>query len=227
MEKEIGFVYKWYDTKFDMYYIGSHRGDVNDNYKGSGKLFKKAYKERPSDFFREILYIGKEYCLYEEVILTYLNARDDKKSYNLKNKAVGAGFKHTEESKRKISEAGMGRKMSDKSRKALAHYNATKVVSRKTRDKISVAFKGKKLTGAHKQNISNAIKGENNPNADGKASMKPVYSELHNIYFESRNHAAKHYGISGPYCGNMINGKKKNKYGLKYISKQEHEKEPK
>ena len=220
MEKEVGFVYKWYDTKADMYYIGSHKGDVNDGYKGSGKLFKRAYNERPSDFFREILYIGEEYCFYEEAILTYLNARDDEQSYNLKNKAVGAGFKHTEESKRKISEAGMGRRMSDKNKKALAHYNATKVVSRETRDKISAYFKGRKLTDLHKQKISAGISGSRNPNADGKASMKPVYSEVDNLYFESRNHAAEHYGISGPYCGNMINGKKKNKYKLKYVSKE-------
>lgn len=224
MEKEVGFVYKWYDTKTDMYYIGSHKGDVNDGYKGSGKLFKKAYSERPSDFFREILYVGEEYCLYEEVILTYLNARDDEQSYNLKNKALGAGFKHTEESKRKISEAGMGRKMSDKSRKALAHYNATKVVSIETREKISTAFKGRKLTEVHKKNISIGITGKNNPNANGKASMKPVYSEVDNLYFESRNHAAEYYNVSGSYCGNMISGKKRNKYNLRYVSKDEYTK---
>ena len=83
-------------------------------------------------------------------------------------------------------------------------------------------FKGMKLTEEHKRSISNGIKGKNNPNADGKASMKPVYSKVDNLYFESRNHAAKYYGISGTYCGNMINGKKKNKYVLKYISKQEY-----
>jgi hypothetical protein len=177
---DTGFVYKWYDTSNDMYYIGSHKGDVNDGYIGSGTYFLNAYRKRKQSFFREILYIGEHYRLYEKTILEYLDAQQDYNSYNLINNSSGGGH-----------------------------------------------FKGMRLTKKHKQNISNAIKGENNPNADGKASMKPVYSELHNIYFESRNHAAKHYGISGPYCGNMINGKKKNKYGLKYISKQEHEREPK
>ena len=172
---DTGFVYKWYDTSNDMYYIGSHKGDVDDGYIGSGTYFLKAYKKRKQNFFREILYIGEYYRFYEEIILEYLNAQQDCSSYNLINKASGGGH-----------------------------------------------FKGMKLTEEHKQSISNGIKGKNNPNADGKASMKPVYSKVDNLYFESRNHAAKYYGISGPYCGNMINGKKKNKYVLKYISKEEY-----
>jgi len=172
---DTGFVYKWYDASNDMYYIGSHKGDVDDGYIGSGTYFLKAYKKRKQNFFREILYIGEYYRFYEEIILEYLNAQQDCSSYNLINKASGGGH-----------------------------------------------FKGMKLTEEHKQSISNGIKGKNNPNADGKASMKPVYSKVDNLYFESRNHAAKYYGISGPYCGNMINGKKKNKYVLKYISKEEY-----
>lgn len=223
MEKEVGFVYKWYDTLNDMYYIGSHRGDVNDGYKGSGKLFKKEYSERPSDFFREILYVGELYQLYEETILTYLNARDDSDSYNLKNKALGAGFCHTDESKRKISEAGKGRRQSKKTKEAISRYNKSKVVSRETRDKISKAFKGKTLTNEHKRKISQGIKNTDKLGwRDGRRMMKPVYSEVDKTYFESRNKAAEYYGISGTYCGNMINGKKKNKYGLRYVPKEEY-----
>ena len=154
MEKEVGFVYKWYDTKADMYYIGSHKGDVNDGYKGSGKLFKRAYNERPSDFFREILYIGEEYCFYEEAILTYLNARDDEQSYNLKNKAVGAGFKHTEESKRKISEAGMGRRMSDKNKKHLLITTLLRLFLVRREIKYQLILKVENYGFAQTKNIS-------------------------------------------------------------------------
>ena len=51
---DTGFVYKWYDTSNDMYYIGS-KGDVNDGYIGSGTSFLKAYNKRKESFFREIL----------------------------------------------------------------------------------------------------------------------------------------------------------------------------
>ncbi len=177
---DTGFVYKWYDTSNDMYYIGSHKGCIDDGYIGSGTYFLKAYNKRKKFFIRDILYIGEHYRLYEETILEYLDAQQDSNSYNLINKASGGGH-----------------------------------------------FKGLNLTEKHKKNISIGISGKNNPNADGKASMKPVYSEVDNLYFKSRNHAANYYGISGPYCGNMINGKKKNKYKLKYISKEEYKREQK
>lgn len=51
-----GFIYEWTDTKTGLRYIGRHEGTVDDGYVGSGTIFIKEYKDRPSDFTREILW---------------------------------------------------------------------------------------------------------------------------------------------------------------------------
>ena len=86
----IGFVYKWYNTENDMYYIGSHGGSVDDKYIGSGIYFKRAYKKNPAHFFREILYEGEHYIIYEHTILQYLDSKNDSNSYNLTNLAINS-----------------------------------------------------------------------------------------------------------------------------------------
>lgn len=51
-----GFVYIWRDRKRNWYYIGSHVGDENDGYKGSGcGHYQNAMRFRSSDFKRRIL----------------------------------------------------------------------------------------------------------------------------------------------------------------------------
>jgi len=56
-----GFIYRWLDSSNGKMYIGSHIGNVCDRYKGSGHMFKYAYKKRPECFTRTIL----EYCLVQ------------------------------------------------------------------------------------------------------------------------------------------------------------------
>jgi hypothetical protein len=52
---QIGFVYIWMDIKRRKFYIGSHRGTIDDGYVGSGYRFKCAYYSRPNTFKRRIL----------------------------------------------------------------------------------------------------------------------------------------------------------------------------
>ena len=92
MKKE-GFVYRWDNIKNGMYYIGSHKGDINDDYIGSGVYFTHAYNKSPNDFSRTILYVGSDYREYEDNLLKELNCSNDEKSYNLKNDAIG-GWEH-------------------------------------------------------------------------------------------------------------------------------------
>ena len=49
------FVYRWTNHNNLMKYIGSHIGDINDGYIGSGKYFINAYNKNPEFFYREIL----------------------------------------------------------------------------------------------------------------------------------------------------------------------------
>jgi hypothetical protein len=53
----IGFVYLWTNTENGMKYIGSHKGDVNDSYIGSGVYFRRAYNKNPKKFERMLLII--------------------------------------------------------------------------------------------------------------------------------------------------------------------------
>lgn len=51
-----GFVYVWYDRKRKMFYIGSHVGQVDDGYVCSSNRMRNAYRRRPHDFKRRIVY---------------------------------------------------------------------------------------------------------------------------------------------------------------------------
>ena len=113
-----GFVYRWHDNSNGMYYIGSHKGMPNDNYIGSGVYFKRAFKQRPECFSREILYQGNDYLELEEFILEELDAMNDSKSYNLKNAAIGGTLDDS---------------VSDKQRKKLSGIT----LSKETKDSIS------------------------------------------------------------------------------------------
>lgn len=55
MKKEQGFIYLWWDTKRNLYYLGSHKGTPDDGYIGSNKRFQSAYKSRPHTFRRKII----------------------------------------------------------------------------------------------------------------------------------------------------------------------------
>lgn len=124
-----GFVYKWIDTSNGMYYIGSHKGTPDDGYIGSGTWFMRAYSKRPDSFVREILYVGEDFVELEAFILQELNARLDKNSYNLTNRAsfTPEDFKHSEENKR----------MWSKKRKGSGNGMYGKIHSDNTKNKMS------------------------------------------------------------------------------------------
>lgn len=90
-----GYVYEWYDEKRDMYYRGSHFGDVNDSYCGSNKRFLNALKKRPESFtFKVLEYISENsHQSVLEAEQVWLDDVPDIKSnddfYNKKNEALG------------------------------------------------------------------------------------------------------------------------------------------
>lgn len=147
MEKE-AFVYCWTDHLRNMLYIGYHKGSLDDGYVCSSKLMKEQYKERPSDFTREIIAQGskEDMVKFERKILVSMNAKDDESCYNQQNNAGTFRCKgHTEETKRKISEKLKGRK--------------TKPFTKEHREKIGKGNKGKVRTEEHKRITSETSKG--------------------------------------------------------------------
>lgn len=106
MKTPTGFVYIWINIQNNKKYIGSHMGKENDNYKGSGIHFVRAYNKEPVNFKREIL----EYCygskkdlhsLEREYLLAY-DVQNNKDFYNLSNCAGGGeNHSHLSEERRK------------------------------------------------------------------------------------------------------------------------------
>ena len=163
----------------DHYYIGQHKTtNLDDEYKGSGRVIKDYYKKYPNDYVKEILcwckdenelnakedfYVGD---LYETDPLC-LNLRaggnqpgiseETCKKMSENNKGM-KGKHHTEETKQKLSETMQGKK----------NPLYGKHLSEETKQKLSEANKGEKhpLYGKHRseetrKKISEARKGKN------------------------------------------------------------------
>lgn len=219
----IGFVYKWYNTENDMYYIGSHGGSVDDKYIGSGVYFKRAYKKNPDRFFREILYEGEHYIIYEDTILQYLDAKNDSNSYNLTNSAIDIplGRKRSKETRMKISKGNKGRKISKESREKMSKARIGIKLSEETKRKISESKKGKKLSKEHRKKLSELQKGKPKPNGTGekisKSKNQKVYCGYLDKEFESMKSCAKHLGIQASKLTLQVQGKVPNIYEVKKI----------
>lgn len=177
-----GFVYLWENTLNGMYYIGSHKGDVNDGYIGSGKYFKPAYNKNPQNFVRKILYIGDDFLNYEEELLEFIDVKNNDRFYNLVNK-VGAGWYscHTKESRIKQANSLRGKK-----------------ASKETRDKMTIrrkgsgnAMYGKKHSDLTKSLISESKKGKT-------VNSKNVIEVFSKKVFKSLTDCAKYYKVTQP-----------------------------
>lgn len=99
----------------DHYYIGQHTtNDLDDNYKGSGKIIKIYYKKHPDDYIKEILcfcngneelnqkefeYIGDRYKTDHMCLNLMMGGVHPVKPTNGTN-----GYRHTEEAKKRISD---------------------------------------------------------------------------------------------------------------------------
>ena len=197
----IGFVYKWTDLYNGKYYIGSHRGDINDGYIGSGYYFKKAYKKRKECFSREILYIGKDYIELEEFILQELDCKNDVNSYNLTNNARGVSMQ-SKETKIKISESKKGNTF----------------FSKEHRQKLSLAKKGKLHPCYGTQGYVKGMKHSKESKLKmSKSKSRKVFCELKNKTYQSVKEASLDLGVSVSHINNMINRYKVNKYKLTII----------
>lgn len=50
-----GYVYLWYDTRAKLFYLGGHKGKVEDSYICSNKMMLRAYNKRPDTFKFRVL----------------------------------------------------------------------------------------------------------------------------------------------------------------------------
>lgn len=184
-KNNIGFVYKWVNTKNNKWYIGSHFGSLEDGYTASGVAINKAFKKYGIDsFVRDVIYTGDDYKEKEESFLIELDAANDPLSYNLKNTSIGGdvwvGRKETEEYRMylsKISQPGEKNGMYGKSHteevknllreKAIGKEAWNKGLKGYMSEEHALAFsrKGFKHSEKTKQKMSEKRKDSQNPNA--------------------------------------------------------------
>lgn len=163
-------------------YVGSHRGDINDSYLGSGKALKLAFKKYGRENFdREILQETKNIKdarkLEEQYIQKYNTLSPNGYNIHPSGGPSNPGGNHLPETIEKMKESARirwlddeerkkqgdrqkGKKRSEKTRKKLSKalkgkgIGRTVIISEESRKKISKTLKGRKLSESHKQNIS-------------------------------------------------------------------------
>ncbi len=157
---KIWFVYKTINTLTGQFYVGVHKGTLDDKYLGSGKLLKRAIALHGRDIFtREILAVCDDsedaYTLESLIVDEYFVMRED--TYNLALGGRGRdGCLTTEESKDRmrkpksqqhraaISSGKLGTKLSDEHKAATARGHLGLKHSEETKLRMSITRSNRK-----------------------------------------------------------------------------------
>lgn len=144
-------IYKTTNVINNRFYIGKHQTEnPYDTYLGSGIALKSAIKKYGKENFRkDILYIfdsEDEMNIMESKIVNS-SLLQDPMCYNLGLGGEGGpmfvGKKHSEETKRKLSDLLTGRKLPLETRLKISDKNRQRKVSPETRRKLSEAAKAR------------------------------------------------------------------------------------
>lgn len=149
-------------------YVGQRKSDKKwneDSYMGSGKLLKLAQKKYGIENFEKFLI---QYCSTKEEVneaekfwIKEYRSRG-KAQYNISDGGEGGNFKgrkHSEETKRRMSEARKGKHLSEEWKKRISESHKGKHLSEEVIKKRAETLRGKHLSEEHKRKISEANKG--------------------------------------------------------------------
>ena len=199
-------------------YIGSHSTkNINDSYLGSGVYLAKAIKKYGRENFeKEIIGEGidvKDMLGLEEYYINYYGASKSPLFYNISEK--GYGSKHTEESRKKLSDH----------RKGKPNHNKGKKQSVETCLKKSISMKGKiQHSEEWKINHSNLTKGKPKlmlrgiPNVNRDKTIYTFYNNTKNKTFTGiRNSFINEFKLNPVTVCNIIKEKQNSVKGWKLV----------
>ena len=225
------YIYKTTNLVNGKIYIGQHNG-TKKHYIGSGKLLKTAIKKYGKENFkREIL----EYCdnvdhanEREIIWIAKYDSRNPSIGYNL---AYG-GASHSEEARKKLSEAKKGKKRAEFSKehkRKLSEVWKGRKHSEETRRKMSEWQIGKKLSEDTKKKISEANK---NPSEETRKKMseaskiKIIQLTLDGLKVKiwDSGKDASNFGFNPRHISSCCKGKSKTHKGFKWMYLHDYEK---
>jgi group I intron endonuclease len=174
-----GFIYKWTNTINGMMYIGKHLGSTEDNYKGSGQRFLRAFNKYGEEkFTREILEVVNDSNKLNELEQHYLDLYECAKSdmyYNISPVSGGGNLGHdysksSAKATQTMKENGTYERSSQRMKEN--NPNAGGVARRAYNKKHGSPNKGFKHTDDAKQAMREMKLGTNNPMYNKPSPMR-------------------------------------------------------
>ena len=170
------FLYLWYDAPNKKYYLGKHKGSPDDSYTHSSTVWESFTKSTiPDGVRRRILAYGTDGDMTKLEYDLLLNRQQKcwDRYYNVSagwpirvdNSGTNNpmyGRNHSEEAKKKMSEASKRINLSDETRKKMSEASKRINLSEETRKKMSEASKRINLSEETRKRMSESTKGKNN-----------------------------------------------------------------
>lgn len=159
-------IYKITNTKNQKIYIGKHQTlNVDDSYFGSGIVLERAIKKYGKKCFtKEVLYIFDNEFEMNEKEKEIVNEQfiSTNQTYNLGIGGEGGshfkGKKHTEETKKRLSEIAKKRIISDETKQKISEANRKRIISDETKKKLSDKAKERFSSQNERDRISENVK---------------------------------------------------------------------
>jgi group I intron endonuclease len=173
----MNFIYITTNLKNGKQYVGSHAGDINDSYLGSGKILLYALKKHGRENFkREILEVcdpNYNLLLEEKYIKKYNTLKPN--GYNILEN--GGHINWTDELKKQTSNSHKKKKLSEEHKRKISESLKGKKrdpeIGRRIKE-TRIKNNSYKISEKTKQKIRESNIGENNPNWGKKRSKETI-----------------------------------------------------
>ena len=211
----MGYVYKITNTVNGKAYIGisTHEPEkrrIKDHLSGHGnRIIANAVKKYGKDAFTyEVLESNVFPEFLPDLEVAYITNFNTVAPHGYNLTSGGDHARHSEETRRKMSEAHKGRKLSEEHRRKLSE--AHKNPSEETRRKMSEGQKGRKLSEETRRKISKANKGKTRSEEHCRKLSEARKGKKHPFY--GKKHSVEHRRK----ISEAQKGKKHHSYGKKH-----------